>query len=38
MGRSVEMETLIEGTGWRVDKRYEAARVRFYKAVIERVD
>ena len=32
-----EMETLLEGTGWRVAKRYEHAGARFYRAVIERI-
>ena len=34
----VEMETLLEGTGWRVAKRYEAEGARLYTAVIERND
>ena len=33
-----EMETLLEDTGWRVAKRYEAPGARFYTAVIERAD
>jgi len=32
-----ELETLLEGTDWRVAKRYERAGVRFYTAIIERV-
>ena len=34
----VEMESLLDGTGWRVAKRYEAQGARFYTAIIERVD
>ena len=33
-----EMETLLEGTGWRVTKRYEFDGARFYAGIIERVD
>jgi 2-polyprenyl-3-methyl-5-hydroxy-6-metoxy-1,4-benzoquinol methylase len=33
-----EMETLLEGTGWRVAKRYEVTGARLYTAIIERAD
>ncbi|HVJ31374.1 MAG TPA: class I SAM-dependent methyltransferase [Gammaproteobacteria bacterium] len=33
-----EMDTLLEGTGWRVAKRYAAAGARLYTTVIERAD
>ena len=33
-----EMEALLDGTGWRVAKRYEVAGGRLYTAIIERAD